>query len=103
MIHYHVFFSIKPDVPESTCLGAAKEFLEELRLKEYILRGRLLKNSSQKPKTSLPEYHALFEFKNDEIFNSTLTEIRAEGLEKGPHSILMKSVSEFRVEIFREI
>jgi hypothetical protein len=55
------------------------------------------------PKESrLLPYHALFEFSDDDQMTAAFAGKRKEEIHGGPHGKLIESVSEFRVEIFRE-
>ena len=103
MIHYHVWFSLKPEMSEEEGLRFAKSFIEELRSQGKLARGILLKNTGEAPKSRLLRFHALFEFKDDEQMTAAFADKRKEGIHAGPHGKLMEAVSEFRVEVFREV
>ena len=103
MIHYHVWFNLKSEVTEDDGLAAARDFIAELTGQGKIARAQLLKNSGDAAKSRLPLYHALFEFKDDAQMTETFAAKRTEGIHAGPHGRLIASVSEFRVEIFREV
>ena len=102
MIHYHVWFSLKPEVSEEEGLSFAQAFIAELTIQGKLARGLVLKNTGEAPKSRLLRYHALFEFGDDEQMTAAFASKRKDGIQTGPHGKLMKSVSEFRVEIFRE-
>ena len=102
MIHYHVWFSLKPEVSEADGLSFAHAFIGELSTQGKLVRGLVLKNTGEPPKTQLLRYHALFEFSSDEQMNAAFANKRKEGIHAGPHGKLMASVAEFRVEVFRE-
>ena len=103
MIHYHVWFSLKPEISEETGLSFAREFITELTTQGKLARGIVLKNTGEAPKSRLLRYHALFEFSDDDQMNAAFADKRKEGIHAGPHGKLMKAVSEFRVEVFREV
>ena len=103
IIHYHVWFSLKPGVSEKEGLSFARSFIEELSAQRKLLRGTVLKNTSEPPKSQLLRYHALFEFSDDDQMTAAFAMKRKEGIHGGPHGKLMDSVSEFRIEVFREI
>lgn len=103
MIHYHVWFSLKPEVGEATVLSYARAFIEELSIQGNLFRGIVLKNTSEGLKTRLLPYHALFEFRADDQMTAAFAGKRKEGIHTGPHGKLIESVSEFRVEVFREV
>ena len=102
MIHYHVWFSLKPEVSEAEGLQLARAFIDELKGKGVLSRGTVLKNTGSPPKSRLARYHALFEFADDAQMDSAFTGKRADGIHHGPHGRLLDSVAEFHVEVFRE-
>ena len=102
MTHYHVWFSLKPEVGEAEGLAFARAFIAELLAGGKLARGLVLKNSGDPAKSRLPPYHALFEFRDDEQMNAAFAAKRVTGIHAGPHGQLMASIAEFRVEIFRE-
>ena len=102
MIHYHVWFSLKPEIGEEIGLTFAREFIAELTAQGKLARGLLLKNTGEAPKSRLLRYHALFEFSDDDQMTVAFADKRKEGIHAGPHGKLMAAVSEFRVEVFRE-
>lgn len=102
MIHYHVWFSLKPDVPEAVGLGHARAFIAELLAQGQLVRGLVLKNDGSPPRSRLPAYHALFEFADDAQMDSAFSHRRQVGIHTGPHGQLLASVADFVVEVFRE-
>ncbi len=103
MIHYHIWFSLKPELAEEAVLSYAKAFIEELSAQGNLARGVVLKNTGEAPKSRLLTYHALFEFRDDDQMTAAFAGKRKEGIHAGPHGKLIESVSEFRVEVFREV
>lgn len=103
MIHYHVWFSLKPEVAETDALAHARAFIAELGEKGRLIRGTVLKNNGAPPHSSLPPYHLLFEFRDEAHMNAVIFGKREEGIHAGPHGQLIRSIADFRVEIFREI
>jgi hypothetical protein len=103
MIHYHVWFSLKPEVSEVNGLRFAHAFIDELKGRGVLLRGAVLKNTGSPPKSRLARYHAMFEFRDDEQMASAFAGKRSEGIHHGPHGQLMEVVSEFHVEVFKEV
>jgi hypothetical protein len=103
MIHYHVWFSLKPEIAESDALAHARAFIAELCEQGRLIRGTVLKNNGAPPSSALPPYHVVFEFHDEAHMNASISGKREEGIHVGPHGHLMRSVAEFRVEIFREI
>lgn len=103
MIHYHVWFSLGAEVAESDVLAQAFAFIAELREQGLHIRGRVLKNDGTPLHSALPPYHVLFEFRDEAQMNVAISGKREEGIHVGPHGQLMRSVAEFRVEVFREI
>ena len=53
MIHYHVWFSLKPEISEETGLSFAREFVTELSTQGNLARGIILKNTGEAPKSRL--------------------------------------------------
>ena len=103
MIHYHVWFTFKPAVNESTGLAIAREFMAELQAGTQVSRCSLLSNMGGPSKSRLPRYHAFFEFADDEQMEAAFAKKRTEGIHHGAHGKLIESVAEFHVEVFREI
>lgn len=103
MIHYDVWFSLKPGVGEAEALGLVRAFIEELSAQGNLSRGIVLKNTGEPPKSRLLPYQAVFEFRDDDQMTAAFAGKRKEGIHAGPHGKLIESVAEFRVEVFREI
>ncbi len=103
MIHYHVWFSLKPEVGEEEGLRLAHAVVAELKGRGVLSRGVVLKNMGSPPKSRLARYHALFEFADDAQMTLAFAGKREEGIRQGPHGRLMESVSEFHVEVFKEV
>lgn len=103
MIHYHVWFTLKPEVSEAAGLAIAREFVAELTARGGVARATILKNTGEAPKSRLPRYHALFEFRDDAQMDATFAAKRAEGIHGGPHGRMIAAVAEFKVEVFREV
>ncbi len=103
MIHYHVWFTLKPAIAEETGLAVAREFMTELRSTGRAQRCTLLKNSGEPPKSRLHRYHALFEFTDDAQMAAAFGSQRERGIHTGAHGGLIDSVEQFHVEVFREV
>ncbi len=100
MIHYHVWFTLKPAVDEAEGLAVARSFLNELAGRGAVGRSLLLRNTGEAPKSRLPRYHALFEFADDQQMERAFAAQRAEGIHACAHGRL---VAEMQVEVFREV
>lgn len=100
-LHYHVWFSFKPEVGDEAGLATAREFLAEV--KAQGIRCQLLRNLAEADKSKLLPYHALFEFSDQAQMDATFAAKRTEGITVGPHGRLMKSVAAFHVEVFAEL
>lgn len=103
MIHYHVWFSLKPGVREDEGLTLVRTFIAELTSEGLLARGCLLKNTGEPPRSRLPRYHALFEFADDAKMDAAFSGQRQRGIHTGTHGRIVEAVAEFHVEVFREI
>lgn len=103
MIHYHVWFALKPEMTETEGLAALRAFIAELTQRGHLARATVLKNSGAAPKSKLLPYHALFEFADDAQMDAAFATKRTDGIHTGPHGALMAAVAAFHVEVFREL
>ena len=103
MIHYHVWFTLKPNIKEPEGLAIVRAFMSELTDRGAIAHVRLLRNLGDAPKSKLPRFHALFEFADDQQMDLAFAAQRTEGIHVGAHGRLLASVGEMQVEVFKEL
>ena len=103
MIHYNLWFDLKDDADEPASLGVIQAFLDELFATGAIAGFQLLKNSAEGSKTKLLRYQTLIEFNDDAQFSAAFAAQAARGIHTGLHGQVMSMVSDFRIEIFRQI
>lgn len=103
MIHYHVWFTLRPGVDEAAGLAAAAAFQAELSAAGRVARCTLTRNTAEPGKSLLPRYHALFEFADDAQMDATFAAQRTAGIHSGAHGELLRLVAEFKVEVFRSV
>jgi len=101
MIHYNVWFAFKDGIEERSGLAVIEGFLRELCGMGEASEFRLLKNSSEGPRTKLPRFQAIIEFTDDAALAQAMRKQAARGIHHGGHGRIVDVVSEFRVEIFR--
>ncbi len=101
MIHYNVWFAFKGGVDEGGGLAVIEDFLRGLCAAGEVASFRLLRNSSDGPRTMLPRFQAIIEFADDDALSAAMKNQAARGIHNGGHGRVVDVVSEFRVEIFR--
>ena len=100
MIHYHVWFNLKPGVAESFGLSVVSDYLSHvcgLAESESFL---LLKNRGSPPRSKLPAFHALVEFADSQRLSVSMKNQVARGIHQGLHGRMVEVVCDFQVEIF---
>lgn len=102
MIHYHVWFNLKPGVPEASGLEVVSRYLSQLAGEKMTEGFQLLKNSGKPPRTKLPAYHALVEFPDAEALGSAMKAQAERGIRSGAHGHVVDVVCDFHVEIFEQ-
>ena len=100
MIHYHVWFNLKPVVPESEGLAVVARFLKKLCAVDEAATFQLLRNKGGAPRSKLPRYHALIQFVDDVQLGDAMKKQAARGIHSGPHGEVIDVVTDFHVEIF---
>jgi hypothetical protein len=103
MIHYHIWFRLRSDVQEAEALSVIHTFLSELSAAGSVAGFQLLRNSGSASKTKMLPLHALIEFASDTQFAAAFSTQVAQGIHTGLHGRVMALVSEFQVEVFRQI
>ena len=103
MIHYHVWFSLKPGIDEREGLSVVRTFLNDLFRAGEISGFHLLENSGKPPKTRLLPFHALIEFRSDAQFGAAFAAQAEKGIHNGAHGRVLARVAEFQIEVFKEI
>lgn len=103
MVHYHVWFNLKPGVSESAGLSIVSRYLVDLCAKAESAAFQLLKNSGSPPRSKLPQYHALVEFRDFEQLGSAMKNQEERGVHRGAHGRVVDVVCDFHVEIFTHL
>lgn len=103
MLHYHVWFNLKPGVSEQEGLGAVAELLSLLSAAGEANRVQLLRNSGQPPKSKLAAYHALVEFTDQAAMDVAMAQQAKRGIHTGAHGRIVEAVCDFHVEIFTTV
>lgn len=102
MIHYHVWFNLKPGVPEPSGLQIVSRFLSELAGTGEATSFQLLKNTGKPPKSKLAAYHALVEFADFAALGAAMKKQTERGIHSGSHGMMVEVVCDFHVEVFEE-
>jgi hypothetical protein len=100
MIHYHVWFNLRPGVSEDEGLATMSRFLDELQDSREAVRTRLLVNNGQAPRSKLPRFHALIEFRSDAHLGEAMKRQASKGIHHGLHGAITRVVTDFHVEVF---
>jgi hypothetical protein len=103
MIHYHVWFNLKPEVPEASGLEVVSRYLSQLRDEEMTAGFQLLKNSGKPPRSKLGAYHALVEFTDSQALGSAMKKQAERGIHSGEHGRVVDVVGDFHVEVFEHL
>lgn len=103
MIHYHVWFNLRPTVTERVGLRIVHEYLRGLCRDLEAARFSLLFNKGSAPRSKLPKYHALVEFVDSQQLATAMKNQAARGIHVGPHGEVIEAVSDFHVEIFEDL
>jgi hypothetical protein len=103
MIHYNVWFSFRSNVEETEGLAVIHAFLGELHLAGGAAGFQLLKNSGDAAKTKMLPFQALIEFRDDAQFSAAFSAQAARGIHTGLHGRVMSLVSDFRIEVFKQL
>ncbi len=102
MLHYHVWFDLKPDVAEAHGLQVIRDFMASLTEHGAGCTSQLLRNRGAPPRSQLGRFHALFVFPDDATFQTAMKAQAQRGIHTGPHGAVVEVVSNFHVEIFDE-
>ena len=100
MIHYHVWFNLKPEVLEADGLAVVARFLKKLCAVDEAATFQLLRNRGSAPRSKLPRYHALIQFLDDVQLGDAMKKQAARGIHSGAHGEVIDVVIDFHVEIF---
>lgn len=103
MIHYHVWFNLKPGIPEQSGLRIVSQFLSELTVVGDSPGFQLLKNTGGPPKSKLAAYHALVEFADFPALGAAMKKQTERGIHHGSHGKMVEVVCDFHVEVFEEV
>ena len=100
MLHYHVWFNLKPGIGEDRGLQIVAGYLSQLSAAAESAGFRLLKNAGSAPKSKLPKYHALVEFTGFDQLGAAMKKQTERGIHGGRHGEIVEVVCDFHVEIF---
>ncbi|MFT3867090.1 MAG: hypothetical protein QM715_01205 [Nibricoccus sp.] len=100
MVHYHVWFNLKPEVPESEGLPTVARFLKRLCEIDEAATFQLLRNKGGSPRSKLARYHALVQFTDDIQLANAMKKQASRGIHAGLHGEVINVVTDFHVEIF---
>jgi len=103
MIHYNVWFRFRENIEETESLDVVHAFLGELHRAKHITAFQLLKNSGSAAKTRMLPYQALIAFHDDAQFAAAFSAQAARGIHTGLHGRVLTMVSDFQIEVFRQI
>jgi hypothetical protein len=103
MIHYHVWFNLKPGVSESSGLEVVSCYLSGLSGAAEAAGFQLLKNKGAAPRSKLPAYHALVEFADSAALGAAMKNQAGRGIHSGGHGRVVDVVCDFHVEIFEHV
>jgi hypothetical protein len=103
MIHYHVWFDLKPQVSEAEGCADIERFLRSLVSSGDALGFQILRNKGAPLRSKLPRYHALVEFLDEAQFGEAMKAQEVRGVFAGLHGRVLDAVAGFHVEIFESI
>jgi hypothetical protein len=103
MIHYNIWFNLQNNISETEILETFRSFLGDLYSAGEIAGFQLLRNSGADGQTEMLRFQALVEFRDDAQFSAAFAAQAARGIHTGLHGRIMASVSDFRIEVFRQI
>lgn len=103
MIHYHVWFSFKQEVPEQLGLGTVATFLSKLCRESQAVDFHLARNSGQPPRSKLLPYHAEIRFSDGAALGTAMKWQAQEGIHTGLHGQMLEVIDQFHVEVFSGI
>jgi len=102
MVHYKVFFTVRSGVEESRCLTVVGDFLQQLTGVGEVAAFRIFKDSSYMP-GGRTGFQALVEFSSDAAFARAIKNQQERGIHQGAHGAVVAAVSDFRVEVVRDV
>ena len=103
MLHYHVWFNLKPGISETRGLKIVSAYLDQLSVAAQAVGFRLLKNAGSPPRSKLPNYHALVEFFGPDELGAAMKKQAERGVHSGEHGQMVDVVCDFHVEIFTTV
>ena len=103
MIHYHVWFNLKPGISEEDGLEVVRRYLAQLSIEGESTAFQLLRNIGRPPRSKLLTYHALVEFSDSDALGAAMKKQTERGIHSGGHGQIVDAVCDFHVEIFAHI
>lgn len=100
MVHYHVWFDLKPHVVEADGIAIVRRFLARLTIDAEAADFQLLRNKGGPPRSKLGRYHALIQFSDDAQLSAAMRRQAERGIHNGLHGDVIEVVTNFHVEIF---
>lgn len=103
MLHYHVWFNLKPEVSERDGLAVVTQFLHQLCAADEAISFELLTNQGGPPRSKLPQYHALVRFTDKTQLGTAMKNQTTRGIHTGLHGAVIEVVTDFHVEVFARL
>ena len=103
MLHYHVWFNLKPGIAEEVGIPVVRDYLAGLSSGSDSGGFHLLRNLGRPPRSKLPVYHALVEFADSAALDAAMKKQAKIGIHTGHHGRVVDVVCDFHVEIFTSI
>lgn len=103
MLHYHVWFNLKPGIVEEVGIPVVRDYLAGLSGGGDSDGFHLLRNVGRPPRSKLPAYHALVEFADSDALDVAMKKQARIGIHTGSHGRVVDVVCDFHVEIFTSI
>ena len=103
MLHYHVWFNLKPGVSQQAGLEVVAGYLRGLSEAGEASKVHLLRNIAHPSQSKLPAYHALIEFADSDALDAAMKNQVQRGIHNGDHGRVVEVVCDFHVEIFTSL
>jgi hypothetical protein len=102
-VHYHVWFNLKPEVPESEGLTLVGDFFRGLCTAGEASSYDLFTNTADASRSRLPKYHALLRFATNADLRAAIARQQERGIHTGGHGAVIQIVSDFQIEVFERL
>tara|TARA_Y100001956_G_C4116396_1_gene185117 strand:+ start:1684 stop:1998 length:315 start_codon:yes stop_codon:yes gene_type:complete len=94
---YNVYFSVAKHNEEQDVINLTKEFVNQLNRENLIIDSSFCQVIQPGNFKGLPDYHLAVAFKDKQHMDDSFEYIREVLMNKQPHSLLMRSVKDFKV------